>query len=99
MRKRVKTKAVIEAEASLERTLKKVGYTGRFKGESVNEIPEYRTRHSRTSDTIPTSGNVIQRPKYSGTEILGIATTHKSNLVPIRKDNKQAAKDAAAMRR
>ena len=34
---------------------------------------------------------------YTGNYIIGIATMHKSNLVPIT--SKQAAKDAATMRR
>lgn len=36
-------------------------------------------------------------PRYSGTECLGIAAMHKSNLVPVF--NAQAAVDAAKMRR
>lgn len=34
---------------------------------------------------------------YTGTEIVGLATMHKSNIVPIF--NTEAAKDVAAMRR
>ena len=41
----------------------------------------------------------ISGTKYTGDEIAGIVVTHKSNLMPIRKDNKQAAVDAASMRR
>ena len=37
---------------------------------------------------------------YSGErQLLGIATMHKSNLVPIFADKKEDAKDVASMRR
>lgn len=66
----------------------------------INEIPDY-------TDTKPTvklsntvgNGAKVEEKRYTGTEIAGIAVTHKSNLVPIRKDNKQAAIDVAQMRR
>jgi hypothetical protein len=37
------------------------------------------------------------RPQYTGTYVIGIATMHKSNTVPVT--NEQAAKDIARMRR
>ena len=43
--------------------------------------------------------NTSSAVKYTGNEIAGIVVTHKSNLMPVRKDNKQAAVDAANMRR
>lgn len=52
-----------------------------------------------TSDTIPGNGSKKDSITYTGNEIAGIVTTHKSNLMPIRKDNKQAAIDASQMRR
>lgn len=89
-----------EAKTAHEAFLKKIGYTGKFKGMSVNEIPNYRIESNipNTSDTIGI-GHKKPRSVYTGDEIMGIATTHKSNMVPIRKDNKQAAIDAANMRR
>jgi hypothetical protein len=45
------------------------------------------------------SGAKVEEKRYTGTLIKGIATMHKSNAVPIRKDSKEAAKDIAAMRR
>jgi hypothetical protein len=56
-------------------------------------------RDSVTSDVIPGNGSKREAMKYTGNELMGIATTHKSNLMPIRKDNKQSAIDAASMRR
>lgn len=65
----------------------------------IYDIPDYNTGPRMTSDNIAGSG-VAKQPKiYTGDEIVGIATMHKSNAVPIRKDNKQAAIDVSSMRR
>lgn len=97
---KTKRKSLIEAERQMELLLKRVGYTGKNKGVSVNEIPNYRVNAKvPTSDIIPGGSYRRHEPKYSGDEILGIVVTHKSNLMPIRKDNKQAAVDASQMRR
>jgi hypothetical protein len=63
------------------------------------DIPDYKTGPRVTSDTVCSHGPAKDRKEYTGTEISGIATMHKSNAVPIRKDNKQAAIDVANMRR
>jgi hypothetical protein len=96
-----KTKAVLEAETAIEKLLIRVGYTGNFKGKSVNEIPVYRIESSLppTSDRIPAMGSQRGPKTYTGDELMGIAQMHKSNAVPIRKDNKQAAIETAQMRR
>ena len=39
-----------------------------------------------------------QENRYTGDEIMGIGTMHKSNMVPIRKDSNNA-KEIARMRR
>lgn len=65
----------------------------------IYEIPDYSTGPRMTSDQIAGTGAQRKSQTYTGTEIAGIVVTHKSNLVPIRKDNKQAAVDAASMRR
>jgi hypothetical protein len=64
-----------------------------------HDIPDYSTGPRVTSDTVCSHGPAKDRKEYTGTEISGIATMHKSNAVPIRKDNKQAAIDVANMRR
>lgn len=96
-----KRKSLIEAERRMEELLIRVGYTGKNKGRSVNEIPNYRVESNlpKTSDTIP--GNTPRKFQntYSGNEIMGISVMHKSNLVPIRRDNKEAAIEVAQMRR
>ena len=100
MAKRKKRASLIEAEAQMERLLKRVGYKGTG-GKAIHSIPDYRVKSNlpKTSDVVCANGSKGNRPRYTGDEILGIVTTHKSNLMPIRKDNKQAAIDAASMRR
>lgn len=98
--KKSKKELLAEAKINHDMFLKKLGYTGKFKGSSIQEIPDYRILSSlpKTSDKIDVG---YKKPTcvYTGDELLGIATMHKSNMVPIRKDNKQAAIDAAQMRR
>jgi hypothetical protein len=99
-RKKNKSKALIEAEKSMDLLLTRVGYTGKLAASYSNEMPDYRTdNHKHTSNKIPTHGPQKESMRYTGDEIAGIVTTHKSNLMPIRKDNMQAAVDAATMRR
>ena len=69
------------------------------KRKSVNNIPDYNTGPRMTSDRVAGHGAAKERVQYTGDEIAGIVVTHKSNLMPVRKDNKQAAIDAATMRR
>ena len=63
------------------------------------EVPNYRVSKSNvpTSDMV---GNGFKRAvkQYTGDELAGIGTLHKSNMVPIRKDS-NAAKEIATMRR
>ena len=69
---------------------------------SVVSMPDLSVQSSnmvKTSDTICPNGSAKEQTKYTGNEIAGIVVTHKSNLMPIRKDNKKAAVDAAQMRR
>lgn len=90
----------MEAKLEHELFLKKIGYTGKCIGKSINEIPNYKVESNlpSTSDTIGL-GHKRQHSRYTGNELMGIATLHKSNAVPIRKDNKQAAIDVSQMRR
>jgi len=71
------------------------------KGERIGiyDIPDYTTGPRVTSDRVAGNGTAKEQKRYTGTEIVGIATMHKSNAVPIRRDNKQAAIDVASMRR
>jgi hypothetical protein len=65
-------------------------------------VPAYR----RDTPNIPSLGNgvgvapVKEQMKYSGErQLLGIATMHKSNMVPVFADQKEQAKEIASMRR
>lgn len=78
--------------------LKSLGVNGK-KSDYRYEKPDYKTGPRMTSDKICSNGTKKENVKYTGNEIAGIVVTHKSNLMPIRKDNKQAAVDAANMRR
>ena len=69
---------------------------------SVNDLPDLSVQSTntvKTSDVVAGNGTAKEQNKYTGNEIAGIVVTHKSNLMPIRKDNKTAAVDAAQMRR
>ena len=52
----------------------------------------------QTSNTIPGACAKRESPKYTGDLIVGIATMHKSNAVPVMRGTKQA-EDIAKMRR
>ena len=52
----------------------------------------------KTSDAIPGACAKRESPQYTGDLIVGIAVTHKSNLVPVMRGTTQA-KDIAKMRR
>ena len=70
---------------------------------SVLSVPDYRTSGNSipTSDVIP-GGSTAQKERqiYSGERrLLGVATMHKSNMVPVFADKKEDAVDIANMRR
>lgn len=90
-----------KAQAEHEAFLKKMGVTGK-KSDYRYEMPNYKSTNGNnipTSDKIAGNGTKKEAVKYTGDEIAGIVTTHKSNLMPVRKDNKKAMVDAAQMRR
>ena len=103
-KKKAKTAGVLAAEKALAETLARVGYKGNSgrKVVSVNNLPNLRDgleNQPALSNKVCSSGIAKEVSRYTGDEIAGIVVTHKSNLMPIRKDNKTAAVDAAAMRR
>lgn len=69
------------------------------KKQGIYEIPDYSTGPRVTSDRVAANGTARKSNTYTGDEIMGIGTMHKSNAVPIRKDSKESAKDLANMRR
>ena len=88
-----------KAAAEHEKWLKSMG-VGKTKQKHVNEIPDYNTGPRVTSDEVAANGTARESNVYSGErQLLGIATMHKSNMVPIFADKKEDAKDIASMRR
>jgi len=72
------------------------------KGQRVGiyDIPDYKTGPRMTSDKVAGNGTARDQKVYSGERVLlGVATMHKSNMVPIFADKKEDAKDIAQMRR
>jgi len=108
-----KNKRLLAAQAEHEAWLKKRGLddaslakkaaktkTGQRAG--INDIPDYRaTRETiALSNDVAAHGPAKESMTYSGErQLLGIATMHKSNMVPIFADKKEDAKDIASMRR
>lgn len=98
--KQSKSKKLQKAQAEHEQWLAKMG-VGKSTAQHTNEIPDYKTR-----DTVPLGNNIAghgpakESMVYSGErQLLGIATMHKSNMVPVFADRKEDAKDISSMRR
>jgi len=93
---RKKTAGVLEEERKLQKLLQKVGYQKNTTYRA--EMPSYKVE--RTAPTSDMVGNGFKRvaKQYTGGELAGMGTLHKSNMVPIRKDS-NAAKEIATMRR
>lgn len=82
----------------LQKLLKRVRYRP-TNGNNRPNIPELSVVSTLpTSDRICGNGFVRKVTRYSGSELLGIGTLHKSNAVPIRKDSNDAI-HIAKMRR
>lgn len=100
-----KTASILAAEKALRDTLARVGYRGPVQtgskslGRTPTAVVGRQVASVKTSDVIPAQGAKKQENIYTGDEIAGVVVTHKSNLMPIRKDNKTAAVEAAQMRR
>lgn len=107
-----KSKKLIAAEAEHEKFMRKMGvsqdqldgklYDKYGKRKHVNNIPDYTENKPNVSlsNQISSHGPAKESHTYSGErQLLGIATMHKSNMVPIFADKKEDAKDIASMRR
>ena len=67
-----------------------------YQAPKVRETPNYPS----LSDTISAPAGKKEPMQYTGErKLLGIATMHKSNMVPIFEDNKHEAIEIARMRR
>jgi hypothetical protein len=112
-KKPTKNKKVLAAQAEHAAWLKKMGVddaslekrTVKNKKDrcaSINNIPDYAAAKPSVplSDKVAAHGPAKEAMTYSGErKLLGIATMHKSNMVPVFADNKQGAIDIAQMRR
>lgn len=68
----------------------------------VNPMPDYRTDSPNYPSLNTLEGNTARKAEmtYCGERtLLGIATMHKSNMVPVFAENKQVAVEIATMRR
>jgi hypothetical protein len=95
--KRKKSPGWKEREAEHQAFLDRMGVKG-TKQDYRQEREKFVVDRAQLSNTID-NGTLKETNKYTGNEIAGIVVTHKSNLMPIRKDNKQGMIDAANMRR
>ncbi len=93
-----KRKSLLEAERSMELLLKKVGY--KKPSSSIHEIPSYKSTQKLPplSDSVCGLGSKKPENVYSGTELIGIGVAHKSNLMPVSKNGKDAI-EMSKMRR
>ena len=108
-----KTKSQIQAELDHEKFLKRMGVHPEQREQRAPPYTRLNVSRLESDPgsnpggpTIPSSDNSIgyhpsmgkrKENVYTGTEIMGIATMHKSNAVPIR--NKKSAEEVARMRR
>ena len=109
--KKSKSKRLAKAKADHEAWLESMGvgknkdafYDKWGKRIGLNEIPDYRADLRNTvpmSNSVAGHGPAREQVKYtSERKLLGVATMHKSNMVPVFADRKEDAKEIAAMRR
>ena len=96
---RKKTASILREEMLTAKLLKKVGYKPNQKATySIPDYKEHRRETAPTSDIVTPIAGKRNEMQYTGDEIMGIGTLHKSNMVPIRKDS-NAAKEISTMRR
>lgn len=107
--KKSRSKKLAKAHEDHEAWLKSMGvgkvklpvdHKGKRKG--IHAIPNYKEHQAtaQLSNTVAGNGTARERNVYSGERVLlGVATMHKSNMVPVFADKKEDAKDIAAMRR
>lgn len=108
-KKKSNSKRLAQAQTEHEAWLKSIGVGKSVlpidkKGKRVGlyEIPDYTQNKPavQLSNNIAGNGTATKQHVYSGERVLlGVATMHKSNMVPIFADKKEDAIDIAQMRR
>ena len=103
--KKIKSRSLLKAENSHRQFLKSMGVESISKSKRSKPL-QHNTTYS-TVEYIPSSNDIIFpcTPKaatkhYTGQRrLIGIATMHKSNAVPVFADNKAIAVEISQMRR
>ena len=92
-----KSESIIQEEIKTQKLLERLGYNKNHNFRP--DMPNYRVSKSnaKTSDGVG-NGFKNMAKQYTGDELAGIGTLHKSNMVPVRKDSNDA-KEIARMRR
>lgn len=89
-----------QAQEKHQMFLDSMGVGKRTELKGVDVVDNTYRRKQKLSNVICSNGVKKETPQLTAQSgIVGIVTTHKSNIMPIRKDNPQAAVDAANMRR
>lgn len=102
------TKRDRQAQADHDKWLRKMGvHPEQLAEKKANrkdvknvDVPSYAGRNTntvRTSDNVAGVAPKKDRQQYTGDYIIGIATTHKSNLMPVT--SRKQAVEASTMRR
>jgi hypothetical protein len=99
MKKRKPNKRMLEAQARHEAWLASVGVKGRTKLKGVEHVNlrDGISENAKLTNGIAGNGAKKAANVYTGDYIMGIATMHKSNAVPIT--SREQAVDSATMRR
>ncbi len=97
--KKKPNKRMLEAQARHEKWLESIGVKGRTKLKGVEHVNlrEGLSENAKLTNGIAGNGAKKAANVYTGDYIMGIATMHKSNAVPIT--SKEQAVDSATMRR
>lgn len=97
--KKKPNKRMLEAQARHDKWLESIGVKGRTKLKGVERVNlrEGLSENAKLTNGIAGNGAKKAANVYTGDYILGIATMHKSNAVPIT--SKEQAIDSATMRR
>lgn len=99
-----KTKRLAEAQKEHEKFLEKMGVgktklpvDAKGKRLGIYDLPDLSTGPRVTSDRVAGNGTGRDKKVYTGTYVIGAATMHKSNCIPIT--NKEQAIEVSQMRR
>jgi hypothetical protein len=97
--KKKQNKKMLEAQARHEKWLESIGVKGRTKLKGVEHVNlrEGLSENAKLTNGVAGNGAKKAANVYTGDYIMGIATMHKSNAVPIT--SKEQAVDSATMRR